>query len=192
MADDAQQPQEGAPLPPSRGRNTSEERNAEVRASLEPLATGEPPLAVTIGAVVAAVLAISNIVAYFAGAKPDNADSANVALQLVLVTGLLGACAIGMWLVKYWAVLGFQTLLALQVLVSVLALLRANSLAAVGVWTLLMVGAGVLFWYLIRAMARIQMPRPPESEALKAARAKVAAKRAAGGDASATAGGSDE
>ncbi len=158
-------------------RKTSEERNAEVRASLEPLAPGERPRAVTVAALVAAALAISNVVAYFAGAKPDGAESSNVVVQLLLATGILAVCAIGMWKAKYWAVLGFQTLLALQMLISVLALTRANSLAAVAVWTALLAGAGVLFWYLIRAMARIQMPEPPETAALREARAKLAQAR---------------
>jgi membrane-associated HD superfamily phosphohydrolase len=160
-------------------RKTAGEKNAEVRASLEPLAPGERPRAVTVAAIAAAVLAVGNVVAYFAGAKPENAESANVAVQLLLATGILAVCAIGMWKAKYWAVLGFQTLLALQMLVSVLALLRANNLAAVAVWSVLLAGAGVLFWFLIRAMARIQMPKPPETAALREAREKLEAARAA-------------
>lgn len=188
MADDSPQPS-SAPSPgtqpavqqpaTARRRKPAAEKNADVRAGLEPLAPGERPGAVTIAALVAAALAISNIVAYFAGAKPDAADTADVAVQLVLVTAILGMCAVGMWLVKYWAVLGFQTLLALQMLVSALALLRANSLPAVGIWLALMVAAGVLFWYLIRAMARIQMPEPPDSAALEALRNEVRQREAA-------------
>src|SRR4051812_46665326 len=54
-----------APKPPSR----SEIRNAEARAALEPLAPGERPLAVTIGAVVTFVAATVNLGFYIAGEK---------------------------------------------------------------------------------------------------------------------------
>ena len=64
---------------------------------------------------------------------------------------------------KYWAVLGFQCVLGLQIVVFSLALLRVEK------WWLaiLMVIAigllGTLFWKLIRAMARLQMPARPGS-----------------------------
>jgi anti-sigma-K factor RskA len=52
-----------AEKPPSR----SEQRNAEARAKLEPLAPGERPGAVTVAAVVALVLGVGNLIAYAAG-----------------------------------------------------------------------------------------------------------------------------
>ena len=69
--------------------------------------------------------------------------------------------AIGMWRARYWAVLGFQTVLLLMMLASAFGLVVVNSvLQAIGT-TLLLLGSGTLFYFLIRAMARIQMPSPP-------------------------------
>ena len=77
----------------------------------------------------------------------------------------------GLWKARYWAVLGFQTLLVLMLLASALGLVVASTvLQAVGT-TALILGSGALFYFLIRAMARIQMPTPP------AGRSKAAADR---------------
>jgi lipopolysaccharide export LptBFGC system permease protein LptF len=64
--------------------------------------------------------------------------------------------------VRYWAVLGFQALLALVVLIFSLFLLRASNLEAVVVCVLVVGLGGWLFFKLIRAMARIQMPERPQ------------------------------
>ena len=66
--------------------------------------------------------------------------------------------AIFMWRRAYWAVLGFQTLLALSIVISSLALLFAENLEAVIRSLVIIVPAALLFWFLIRAMARLQMP----------------------------------
>jgi hypothetical protein len=66
--------------------------------------------------------------------------------------------AIGMWYSRYWAVLGFQTLLVFLILVVFGALLTASNALAVVVSLLLISGAGALFWFLVKALARIQMP----------------------------------
>jgi len=63
-----------------------------------------------------------------------------------------------MWKARYWAVLGFQALLAFLVIVASLALMVASNVWAV-LQCLAVVGfGGWLFWKLIRAMARIQLP----------------------------------
>jgi hypothetical protein len=143
---------EAAERPP---RRSSEARNAEVRAQLRPLTEGERPGAVTIGAIVAAVLAVVVIVGYARGARIGDRGSLAGA---VLLAGVLLAAAWGMWKVRYWAVLGFQALLAFQVIVASLALLVASNVLA-AVLCLAVIGfGGWLFWKLIRAMARIQMP----------------------------------
>jgi hypothetical protein len=136
-------------------RQSSEERNAEVRAQLEPLAEDERPGAVTIGAIVAAVLAVIVIVGYARGARIGDRGSLAGA---VLLAGVLLAAAWGMWSVRYWAVLGFQALLAFQVIVAALALLVASNLWAALLCLAVIGFGGGLFWKLIRAMARIQMP----------------------------------
>ena len=138
--------------PPSR----SELRNEQARAALKPLAPGERPPWVTVAAVVAFALAIGNIAAYAAGVEIGGSRPAfgTVAGQAVLMLG----AAWGMWHVRYWAVLLMQAILALLiVIVAVLALRASNALDIVIVFAIL-VPAGVLFWKLVKAMARIQMP----------------------------------
>jgi threonine/homoserine/homoserine lactone efflux protein len=66
--------------------------------------------------------------------------------------------AYGMWRARYWAVLGFQALLALIMLSAALGLVRVTTvLQAVGT-VLILAGAGALFYFMVKALARIQMP----------------------------------
>jgi hypothetical protein len=145
-----------APPKPSR----SEAKNAVVRAQLEPLEADERPVAVTVGAVVATVLAIGNVVLFIAGVK--------VGGQKPTVQGIAGptlimaVCGYGMWRAKYWAVLGMEALLGLVIVIFGLLLTTAENLKAVAVAVVVMVLAGILFWKLVKAMARIQMPQRPE------------------------------
>jgi peptidoglycan/LPS O-acetylase OafA/YrhL len=55
-------------------------------------------------------------------------------------------------------VLGFEALLAYQVIVAALSLAVASNWWAVALCVVVIVLGGWLFWKLIRAMARIQMP----------------------------------
>jgi hypothetical protein len=139
----------------ARRRRSSEERNAEVRAQLKPLAEGERPGAVTAGAIVAAVLAALVVVGYASGARIG--DEGTLAGALLLAAILLVA-AWGMWNARYWAVLGFQALLAFQLIVAALSLLVASNVWAAALCLAVIGFGGWLFWKLIRAMARIQMP----------------------------------
>ncbi|HEY6637425.1 MAG TPA: hypothetical protein VIZ61_07050 [Solirubrobacterales bacterium] len=142
-----------------------EERNAEARAKLEPLEPGERPGAVTVGAIVAAVLAvIFTVSAVLAIAGVEAGDREIRPAPLVAFAIVFWAMAIGMWRARYWAVLGFQTLLLLMMLASAFGLVVVSSvLQAVGT-TLLLLGSGALFYFMIRAMARIQMPSSPGAE----------------------------
>ena len=140
----------------------AEERNREVRENLEPLTEGERPLVVTIGAAISALIALSIIGGYLFGAEVDG-EKPPLA-QVLAPTLLMGVMAWGMWRARYWAVLGMQTLLGLTIVASALALLTAvNAWAAILV-TLLLLGSGTLFWFLVKAMARIQMPERPGSQ----------------------------
>ena len=136
-------------------RRSSEERNAEIRAQLIPLAKGERPGAVTAGALVAAVLAVLVVVGYATGARIGGKGSLAGAL---LLAAILLLAAWGMWNVRYWAVLGFEALLAFQLIVAALSLLVASNAWAAGLCLAVIGLGGWLFWKLVRAMARIQMP----------------------------------
>jgi hypothetical protein len=127
-------------------------RDDLAREQLVPLHEGERPLAVTLGALVAGLLVVGWVVALVAG------DS-DVAAATPLVF-LLAVAAVGMWRTRYWAVLGFQALLALTLVNAILFLImRADAPLDVIVGLVIVAAAGTLFWFLIRALARIQMPQ---------------------------------
>lgn len=151
-------PQRRSEPAPSR----AEQRNIEVRAGLESLAPGERPAAVTVAAIVAAMLALTNLAALAAGVEVQGRRPG--ALGVIAFSAVMLVAAAGMWRARYWAILGFQMLLALIVLFfSSLLLLAASSVTDVLLCLALVGGGGLLFYRLIRAMARIQMParRPP-------------------------------
>jgi cation transport ATPase len=140
----------------------SEERNADARAKLKPLAQGERPTAVTIGAVIAAVLAlVLTVSAILAIAGVEVSGEAPDALPLVVFAIVLWAMTWGMWRARYWAVLGFQMLLLLTLLASALGLVQVSTAPQLLATLVLLGASGTLFYFLIRALARIQMPEPP-------------------------------
>ena len=142
----------------SRGYAASREKDEAARRALKPLAAGERPTAVTVGAVAAVVLAVANLVALVVAYDPDEP---NKVVGTAAATIVLGVVAVGMWRARYWGVLGMQTLLALTIVVGCVALVTATNLAAALLLVAIVVPAGVLFWFLVKAMARIQMPDRP-------------------------------
>jgi cation transport ATPase len=155
------------PRPPAAtaGYARSRAKDEEARAALRPLRQGERPTAVTVGAIVATVLAVANLVALAFGydASEDTVSPGSEATGSILATLVVGIVAYGMWRAKYWGVLGMQTLLALTLVFSSLTLLFASSVWGALLLVILIAGAGTLFWFLIKAMARIQMPERPGS-----------------------------
>jgi len=142
-----------------------EERNAEARSKLEPLEQGERPGAVTVGAIVSTILAVAfTVQGVLALAGVSAGDATTRPVPLFVFGFVLWAMAVGMWRARYWAVLGFQTVLLLMMLASAFGLVVVNSvLQAVGT-TVLLAGSGTLFYFMIRAMARIQMPTSPGAD----------------------------
>jgi hypothetical protein len=138
--------------PPSR----SELKNAEARAKLVPLREGERPGAVTAAAIVSLALVVANLALALAGFKIDGKRPALAGV--IVFTALLLAMAVGLWRARYWAVLGFQALLAITMLVFALRLPFAANVTTVLISLAVLVPATTLFWFLIKAMARIQMP----------------------------------
>jgi hypothetical protein len=134
----------------ARGR----ERDEAARAALKPLAPGERPVAVTVAAVVATVLAVGNLALFAAGVRVRGSSTVGV-LLLCLV---LGVAAFGLWRVRYWAVLGFEALLALTIFYATASLVLASSLRLVAVAVPTIVLSGWLFWKLVGVMSRLQMP----------------------------------
>ena len=83
----------------------------------------------------------------------------------------------GMWRARYWAVLGMQTLLGLTVLLAAIGLVTAVNVSAALLLGVIIVAAGTLFWFLVKAMARIQMPERPARTLGAAREAQRATKR---------------
>ena len=134
-------------------------RNDEVRAKLEPLAPGERPTSVTVAAVVAVLIAIAVVVGAATG--NDLSKKGGSYGGAAFIAGMLLVAAWGMWRARYWAVLGFEALLLFEMLTAALALTVASNWWAAVVCVLVIGLSGWLFWKLIRAMARIQMPERP-------------------------------
>jgi hypothetical protein len=140
----------------------SRQRDAEARAKLEPLEAGERPTAVTVGAVIALLLALANFGAWVAGLEVQG-DRPSV-LGVLAYSGLMLLVAYGMWKAKYWAVLGMHALLAILILVFALLAVQAENVLSLMIALAVITAAGTLFWFLIKAMARIQMPPRPGSQ----------------------------
>ena len=149
----ASPPAPGPQARPSR----AEQRNEAARAALVPLAEGERPAAVTVAAAVAAVLGLTNLGLYVAGLEIDGERPQLFGVLTFSV--LLLAAAWGMWRVRYWAVLGMEALLGLLIVILSLVLFTARDIWGVLLLLAIILPAGALFWFLVKAMARIQMPR---------------------------------
>lgn len=150
----------GAPVPGERlgrGYARAERRNREAREALVPLATGERPLVVTIAAVLSGLIATSIVAGYLAGAQVEGGRPKLV--QVLVPALLMGTMAWGMWRARYWAVLGFQMILVLLIFSAVFGLAAQAATVTQVVATLgLLAVSGTFFYFMVKAMARIQMP----------------------------------
>jgi hypothetical protein len=140
-----------------RYRARTEWRNEEVRAGLEPLAPGERPTAVTVAAVLALAMAVLNVAAALSG-RSIAGDEGDQTVFTIASTAILAVVGAGMLARRYWAVLGFEIVLGLQIVAMSLALVFAANIGVAVLLLVLVVALGTLFWKLIRAMARMQMP----------------------------------
>ena len=66
-------------------------------------------------------------------------------------------------LVAALAVLGFQMLLVILIMAGILGMVVAPTLIQIIGTLILTVALSVLFWFMVKAMARIQMPERPGS-----------------------------
>ena len=133
-------------------------KDAEARAALKPLPPGERPLAVTIGAIAAGIGALANLVTMIVLFDPDSPNKSALTIAGIVI---LVVVAVGMWRARYWAVLGMQTILLLTILFAALALPGVGDAWAGALLAVILALAGTLFWFLVKAMARIQLPERP-------------------------------
>jgi hypothetical protein len=138
------------------GVSGSELKNQRARAALEPLEEGERPRVVTVGALVSALIALVTVGAWVVGAEVDGERPSVV--QVFAPAILFGVMAAGMWRSRYWAVLGFQAVMAILMVGAFLTLVSATSLLGALTPILILLVAGALFWFTVKALARIQMP----------------------------------
>jgi hypothetical protein len=141
----------------TRGYARAKQRNQETREALERLGVGERPTVVTIGAVVAALIALSIVAGYLAGVEV-NGEKPKLP-QVLAPAMIMGIMAWGMWHARYWAVLGFQLILVFLIFSAFFGLVvGASSVGQIAATLALLVVTGAFFYFMVKAMARIQMP----------------------------------
>lgn len=150
-----------ASTPPPARPSRSEERNAAVRAALAPLGPGERPWSLKIAALVALLIGGGDLVAVLINGSFSVGKAHAGPSGVILFSVLMLVCAVGMWQLRYWAVLGFQAILAFVILFFSLLLLRANNVLAVVAAVIVVGGGGYLFYKLVRVLSRLNMPKPP-------------------------------
>jgi len=137
----------------------SQRRDAAIRAGLTPIKSGERPKAIVVASAIAGLIGLSQLVLFAIGIKIQGKSPAFAGT--VLFCGLMIACAVGMWRLWYGAVLAFMALLAIVACLFSLFLIEASNLLALVVAPVIIIGAGWLFFKLVRVLSRIQMPKPP-------------------------------
>ena len=125
-----------------------------VPAALEPLGEDERPAALLIAIAVCVVLALGVIVG--ATTIHDLSRRGGSLPGGLVLAAVLALLALGMYRRRYWAVLGFEALLAFQVIVTSLALVVASTLVAAAICFVSIGLGGWLFWKLVRVMGRIE------------------------------------
>jgi hypothetical protein len=133
--------------------------------ALQPLGERERPVPLLVAVTVALVLAFGVCVSLVT--VHDLARHGGSVPGGLLLAAVLLLLAWGMYERRYWAVLGFEALLAFQIIVTSLALIVAETLLAAGLCLLSIGLAGWLFWKLVRVMGRIQAGEQETDEALR-------------------------
>jgi hypothetical protein len=142
----------------ARGYAKAEERNREAREALAPLGEGERPTVVTLGAVLSGLIAASIAIGWVAGVEVDGEQPTFA--QVAAPALIMGVMSWGMWRARYWAVLGFQVVLVFLIFSAFVGLVAQASTVAQFAATLgLLAVAGAFFFFMVKAMARIQMPQ---------------------------------
>ena len=145
---------------PERGR-----REELLSVALEPLGEDERPPALLVAIAVCALLALAvllGVATVHNLSRHGGSLPGGVFLALVLLL-----LALGMYRRRYWAVLGFEALLAFQIIVTSLALVVASTILAAAICLVSVGLGGWLFWKLIRVMGRIQASERGSQETLR-------------------------
>jgi hypothetical protein len=149
-------------MPPARAGGI---REIDVADALQPLGEHERPTPLLVAIVVAMAIAIGVCVSV--ATVHDLSRHGGSLPGGLFLAGALFLLAWGMYQRRYWAVLGFEALLAFQIIVTSLALIVAETLLAAALCTLSIGLAGWLFWKLVRVMSRIQAGEHSTDEVLE-------------------------
>lgn len=130
----------------------AEQRDAELRAKLVPLAHGERPRAIVVCIVLCVLIAAGNLVLWAAGweVRGQQLNAAAAIVPAVLFAWL----AYGLWRTTLLAIAAMQVVLAVTTIFATGALLVSSDLRSVLLSLLVMIACAVLFWPLIRLNAR--------------------------------------
>jgi thiamine-phosphate pyrophosphorylase len=141
-------------------RQSSEERNAALRAELRPFEDGERPAPAALAAIFIAAIGMANLILLALGYQP-RASLRNTEAQVA--QGVFGVAAVllatQIWRLKPWALLLTQGLLAISSIFAFAALILAHSFLEALAPLVFVAIAGPLFWSLVRVLARAQAPR---------------------------------
>lgn len=132
----------------------SGDRERQARAQLQPLGEHERPLPLLIAVAVAAIVGIGVLVGAFTAKELTRHGGS--APGGIFIAAAFFTLAVNMYRRRHWAVLGFEALLAFQVIATSLALVVARTWLAAGLCLIAIVLGGALFWKLVRVMGRIQ------------------------------------
>lgn len=154
-----EKPTRGTPAAsPQAPRSRSEARNEAARAELTPYAEGERPWPIKVSAAVAVVFGGFNLISFLLGTKLRVDGQKPGTAGVLLFALVMFVCAGGMWRMRYWAVLGFQALLVLVLLTFAVLLIKVSNLAGLAVCVIGLTVGGTLFYKLVKAMGRMQVP----------------------------------
>lgn len=131
-----------------------------MRATLTPLAPGERPWPLRIAVAIALLIAVADIAQVVFGSTVKFGNTNTSVGSVAVFSVVMLVCAVGMWRLRYWAVLGFMALLALVVIAFSFVLVSATDVLRAVIALAVMAGGGALFWKLIRVLSRMQMPSP--------------------------------
>jgi hypothetical protein len=118
-----------------------------------PLGADERPPALLVAIAVCAVLAAGVVIS--AATVHDLSRHGGSLPGALFIAAVLVSLAAGMYRRRYWAVLGFQALLAFQIVVASLALVVASGAVAAIVCVTSVALGGWLFWKLVRVLSRV-------------------------------------
>jgi hypothetical protein len=133
-------------------------RNEAARGALTPYAEGERPWPIKVSAILATGFGAYNLVSFLLGTKLRVDGQKPGTAGVLLFALVMFTCAVGMWRMRYWAVLGFQALLVLVLLTFAVLLIKVSNFAGLAVCLIGLTVGGTLFYKLVKAMGRMQVP----------------------------------